>query len=266
MFLNVAAYKFVDLDDLPGRRERLRSVGARLGVRGTVLLAPEGVNLFLSAREDALRSFMAQLRADPALAGLRAHESWSDEVAFARFLVRLKREVITYHRPGIRPADRRAPAVAPQALARWLDAGHDDAGRPLALLDTRNAFEVAVGSFDGAIDPGLRSFTDLPAALDTHRPQLRGKRVVTFCTGGIRCEKAALAMAADGFEHVVQLDGGVLGWFDRMAGRHWRGELFVFDRRVSVTPELRRGSWRQDFPGRGISRRPDSHATAAPPR
>jgi UPF0176 protein len=124
-------------------------------------------------------------------------------------------------------------------LARWLDAGHDDEGRPLALIDTRNAFEVGMGAFEGAIDLGLRAFTELPAALHERRDGLADKRLVTYCTGGIRCEKAALAMAHDGFEHVVQLDGGVLRWFETQGARHWRGELFVFDRRVALRPDLK---------------------------
>jgi UPF0176 protein len=255
MFLNVAAYKFVDLDALPDRRARLRALGSRLGVRGTILLAPEGINVFLSAEASALREFLAELRADPALADLRPRESWSREIAFARYLVRLKREIITFRRTSLRPAERRAPAVSPAQLRRWLDAGRDDDGRPVLLLDTRNRFEIEVGTFDGAIDLGLGSFTDLPQALARNRRRFDGHRVVTFCTGGIRCEKAALAMAHDGYPHVVQLDGGVLGWFETVGADRWRGELFVFDRRVALTPALAEGSWRQDWPGRGVSRR-----------
>jgi UPF0176 protein len=255
MFLNVAAYKFVDLDDLPDRRARLRALGSRLGIRGTILLAPEGINLFLSAEPVALREFMAELRADPLLSELGGRESWSREIAFGRYLVRLKREIITFHRPSLRPVDRRAETVSPVDLRRWLDAGRDDDGRPLALVDTRNRFEVGVGTFRGAIDLGLESFTDLPKALQGRRNELAGHRVVTFCTGGIRCEKAALAMAEDGFDNVVQLEGGVLGWFESQGGEHWQGELFVFDRRVALTPALAEGNWKQDYPTRDVSLR-----------
>ena len=255
MFLNVAAYRFVDLDRLPDRRARLREAGERLGIRGTILLAPEGINLFLSAPEADLREFLDDLRKDEAFAGLSPRESWSQRVAFARYLVRLKQEIITFRRPGVRPNAGRAPAVSPSDLKRWLEAGRDDEGRPVVLVDTRNAFEAAVGTFRGALDLGLTSFTDLPEAIEHHRTALAGHRVVTFCTGGIRCEKAALAMAEDGIEHVVQLDGGVLGWFESQGGEHWDGELFVFDRRVAITPALAEGSWRQAFPSREVVHR-----------
>jgi UPF0176 protein len=267
MFLNLAAYAFVDLDDLPARRERLHTLGRSLGLRGTILLAPEGINLCLSGVEAPLRDFMDTLRAEPGLAGLDAKESRSETLAFDRLLVKLKREVITFGRTDARPADGRAPAVSPADLARWLDAGHDDQGRPLTLIDTRNAFEVGVGAFEGAIDLGLRAFTDLPAALDAHRGALAGRRLVTYCTGGIRCEKAALAMAHDGFEHVVQLDGGVLRWFETQGARHWRGELFVFDRRVALRPDLSEGAWHQPpgaaLPQAGVPRTAAARETLA---
>lgn len=263
MFLNLATYAFVDLDDLPARRERLRTRGRELGLRGTILLAPEGINLCLSGADAALRTFMDTLRAEPGLAGLEAQESRSEALAFDRFLVKLKREVITFGRADARPAEGRAPAVSPETLARWLDAGHDDEGRPLALIDTRNAFEIGVGAFEGAIDLGLRAFTDLPAALDARREALAGRRLVTYCTGGIRCEKAALAMARDGFEHVVQLDGGVLRWFETQGARHWRGELFVFDRRVALRPDLSAGGWHQP-PGAALPAAGAPHPAASP--
>jgi UPF0176 protein len=250
MFLNVAAYAFVDLDDLSDRRARLRALGESLGLSGTILLAPEGVNLCLSAPEAPLREFVGALRAELPPSRLDVKESRSPERAFVRFLVKVKREVVTLRRPDVRPADGRAPAVAPATLARWLDRGRDDDGRGIALVDTRNAFEVAIGAFDGAIDLGLRAFTDLPAALGAHRDALAGKRVVTYCTGGVRCEKAAIAMARDGCGEVAQLDGGVLRWFETQGARHWRGELFVFDRRVALRPDLAPGGWCQDWTSR----------------
>lgn len=252
MFLNIAAYRFVDLDCLTERRQWLRELGSDLGVQGTILLAPEGINLFLSAPPAAIEGFLAALERDPALAGLRPHRSESQQAGFNRYRVRLKREVITYRRDALRPAQGRAPSISAATLAQWLDQGGDDEGRPLRLVDTRNRFEVTVGSFSGALSLDIEHFTDLPAALATHQEALRGHRLVTFCTGGIRCEKAALGMLEDGFENVVQLDRGVLGWFDAFGARHWEGELFVFDRRISLTPELKPGHWRQVYPGRGL--------------
>ncbi|GAA4414370.1 rhodanese-like domain-containing protein [Quisquiliibacterium transsilvanicum] len=236
MILNLSAYRFVDLDDLPARRARLRRAGEELGLRGTVLLAPEGINLFASGPEDAVEAFMRLLEEDPPLAGLQPRRTWSEAIAFDRWRVRLKREIITLRQPAVRPRAGRAPAVSPATLERWLQAGHDDEGREIALVDTRNRYEVEAGSFAGAIDPGLNNFGEFPAAIDALRPRLAGRRVVTFCTGGIRCEKAALWMDEAGFEHVVQLDGGVLGYFEAVGGRHWEGGLFVFDKRETVVP------------------------------
>lgn len=236
--LNISAYRFVDLDDLPARKARLQTLGQALDLRGTILLAPEGINLFASGPEAAVEALLRALDDDAALAGLQARRTWSDAIAFDRWRVRIKREIITMRQPAIRPREGRAPAVEPATLNRWLDAGHDDDGRELVLVDTRNRYEIDAGTFAGAIDPGVRSFGEFPAAMQALRPRLAGRRVVTFCTGGIRCEKAALWMDQEGFENVVQLDGGVLGWFEHVGKRHWDGGLFVFDKRETVTPGL----------------------------
>lgn len=251
-YLNLAAYQFADLTDLPGLRARLLDEGRRADMRGTILLAPEGVNLMLSGPVESARGFADFLRSIPALADMHIKESLSDAQSFNRFLVKIKKETITFRQPQIRPADGRADTVSPETLARWLDAGHDDDGREIAIIDTRNDFEVQVGRFRNAINPHIRKFTELPEALEAHRPALDGKRVVTYCTGGIRCEKAALWMADNGYRHVVQLDGGILDYFERTGGRHWDGELFVFDRRVSVRTDLSPGSWEQDFDTREV--------------
>ena len=252
MYLNLAAYLFTDLDDLSTLRGEIRVAGAELSMRGTVLLAPEGINVFVCGPEAGAREFARRLAVLPALAALSFKESWSDGQSFNRLLVKLKKEIITFRQPAFKPAAGRAPTVDAASLARWLDSGRDEAGRPVAMVDTRNAFEVAVGAFDGAIDPQIKSFTDLPQALESRRERLAGHRVVTYCTGGIRCEKAALYLAANGFENVVQLEGGVLKYFEEVGARHWRGELFVFDKRVSLTPDLRPGTWEQDFSSREI--------------
>ena len=266
MFLNLASYLFTGLDDLPALRREVHAAGIDLCMRGTVLLAPEGINVFVCGMEANARAFASRLREDPRLAGLAFKESWSAQQSFNRLLVKVKREIITFRRPEHQPARGRAPAVAAAGLARWLDRGRDDEGRPVALVDTRNAFEIEVGAFAGAIDPGVRSFTELPRALEPYRDSLAGKRVVTYCTGGIRCEKAALYLSASGVEHVVQLEGGVLKYFEEIGERHWRGELFVFDRRVSLKPDLRPGTWEQDYGSRKVRPVPGAALpTAAPP-
>lgn len=236
--LNIAAYRFVALDDAPTLRERIRTRAADLGLKGTVLLAAEGINLFLAGAADALGSFVAWLREDSRFAALEVKESWSETPPFGRLLVKVKAEIIRMDRPAIRPERGRAPAVDGATLARWLDAGRDDAGRPVVMLDTRNAFEVDHGRFCGAIDWRLQRFGEFPQALEANRAALAGKTVVSYCTGGIRCEKAALLMREVGVENVLQLDGGILKYFEQTGGRHFEGRCFVFDERETLSAAL----------------------------
>jgi UPF0176 protein len=236
--LNVSAYLFTPIDDTHALRERLHARAEAAALKGTVLLAGEGINLFLAGEADALRGFLAWLRQDERFRALEAKESWSEQRPFRKLLVKVKREIIRMNHPAIRPHAGRAPAVGAATLARWLDAGHDDAGRPVVMLDTRNAFEVSHGRFRGAIDWGLGKFSDFPDAVLAHREELRGKTVVSYCTGGIRCEKAALFMAEAGVERVLQLEGGILRYFEQAGGRHFEGRCFVFDAREAVDADL----------------------------
>ena len=153
--------------------------------------------------------------------------------------MKLKREIITFRKSELAPAEARAAALAPDELREWLRTGRDDQGRELVLLDTRNRQEFAFGSFDGALTLPIDRFTELPEALETHREQLRGKTIVSFCTGGIRCEKAALWMTQAGYENVLQLEGGILGYFEQVGGEAYSGSCFVFDERVALDPQLR---------------------------
>ncbi|QKO21394.1 sulfurtransferase [Rhodoferax sp. BAB1] len=237
--LNISAYKFVPLPDAQVLRERLHQRASDLGLKGTVLLAEEGINLFLAGPEPAVRAFVAALHQDPRLADLVPKESWSARQPFRKMLVKVKREIIRMNHPTIRPAQGRAPAVPAATVRRWLDQGHDDNGRPVVTLDTRNAFEVDHGSFEGAIDWRIHKFSDFPQALQDHRAELEGKTVVSFCTGGIRCEKAAIFMQESGLAHVYQLEGGILKYFEETGGAHFRGECFVFDEREALGADLR---------------------------
>ncbi len=241
MILNIAAYLFVTLEDADALAERLRARAEQVGVRGTVLVAPEGINLFLAGEESWLRGFLDALRADPRFACLHAKESWSSAMPFARLKVKCKDEIIAFRRENSAPlqAGQRAPAVDPPTLARWIAQGHDDAGRRLVLLDTRNREEFGFGTFRGALTLPIDNFTELPEALAPHRDALRDATVVSFCTGGIRCEKAALWLRADGMDNLLQLDGGVLGYFEQVGGVSYDGRCFVFDHRVALDPALR---------------------------
>jgi UPF0176 protein len=238
-FLNLSAYRFVALPDAAALREQIHASAAALEVKGTVLLAEEGINLFVAGRATPVRAWLDRLRNDPRLADLEAKESWSEALPFRHLRVKVKREIIRMNQPQVRPERGRAPAIDAVTLARWLDAGRDDSGREVLMLDTRNGFEVDAGAFDGAIDWRLARFSDFPAAAHAHRDVLQGRTVVTYCTGGIRCEKAALALREAGVEQVLQLDGGILRYLEQVPGaRHWHGHCFVFDARERLDTAL----------------------------
>ncbi len=232
--LNIAAYKFAPLTGLPELQAELKSLCEALALKGTILLAPEGINLFLAGSRESIETLMTRLRAVPGLEGLTGKESFSTRSPFRKLLVKIKREIIAFGRPEVAPGERTSPRIAPAELKRWLDEGRD-----ITLLDTRNTYEVEVGTFANAITPPLDDFRQFPAAVAALPAELKQRPVVTFCTGGIRCEKAAPWLELAGFENVLQLDGGILKYFEEVGGAHFRGNCFVFDERDAVTPELR---------------------------
>jgi UPF0176 protein len=236
--LNLAAYRFVPLDDLVTLREKLAEKASACGLKGTILLAEEGINIFIAGQAEQARGFMNWLAHDARLADIPVKESWSDTQPFRRMRVRIKREIIRMNQPAIQPHAGRAPAVDAVTLNRWLDQGCDDTGRPVVMLDTRNAFEVACGTFDKAMAFGITRFSEFPQAIAAHQDALRDKTVVSFCTGGIRCEKAAIVMRQMGLAHTFQLEGGILKYFEETDARHFRGECFVFDDRIALDPDL----------------------------
>jgi UPF0176 protein len=189
-----------------------------------------------------VHGFIDGLREDPRFADLQPKESWSDRQPFRKMLVKVKREIIRMDHPTIRPdfsdPRGRAPAITATTLRRWLDQGHDDTGRPVVTLDTRNAFEVDHGTFERAIDWRIDKFTEFPQALLDHQADLKDKTVVSFCTGGIRCEKAAIFMREAGLPHVWQLEGGILKYFEEVGSAHYTGGCFVFDERRALDSAL----------------------------
>ena len=241
MILNIAAYLFVAIDDADALAVRLRERAETDGLRGSMLVTPEGLNLFLAGEDIALRGFLGWLRDDPRFAALQAKESWSEAIPFAKLKVKHKHEIIAFRRAHASPleAGQRAPAVDPPTLARWIAQGHDDAGRRLVLLDTRNREEVGFGTFQDALTLPIDNFTELPSALAPHRDALRDATVVSFCTGGIRCEKAALWLRHDGMDNLLQLEGGILGYFEQVGGFGYDGRCFVFDARIALDPQLK---------------------------
>ncbi|MDB5934034.1 MAG: sulfurtransferase [Massilia sp.] len=236
--VNIAAYKFVTFDNTEEMRPQYQELCKELGLKGTILLTPEGINLFLSGPRAQIDRFLAWLRSDPRFADIVVKESYSEEQSHKRMLVKIKKEIITMRMPLIKPELGRAPAVAPTTLKRWLDQGHDDNGKPVVMVDTRNAFEVDVGTFDNTIDYRIAKFTEFPEVIAANKDALADKTVVTFCTGGIRCEKAAIHMQNIGYDSVYQLEGGILKYFEDVGGEHYTGDCFVFDYRTALNPKL----------------------------
>jgi UPF0176 protein len=237
--LNISTYKFVPIADSLALRDVLAERALALCLKGTILLAEEGINLFLAGPAPDVRSFISQLQTDARFVDIAPKESWSATQPFRKMLVKVKGEIIRMNHPAIQPAQGRAPAVDAQTVKRWLDQGHDDLGRPVVTLDTRNTYEVDEGTFAGAMDWRLNKFTEFPDALQAHKAELADKTVISFCTGGIRCEKAAIYMREAGLPHVYQLEGGILKYFEETGGAHYHGGCFVFDERRALAADLR---------------------------
>ena len=236
-FVNIAAYKFVSLDRLRERRDELRKLCVNEHLKGTILLSPEGINLFTAGLRRHVDRLLACLRSDPLFTDLQVKESLSAEQPFNRMLVKIKKEIIAFGVDEIDPRQQTpgkcSPKVSAEELKRWLDEGRD-----ITLLDVRNDYEITVGTFQKAQTLGIGHFRFFPEAVKALPEETRQKPVVMFCTGGIRCEKAGPFMVQQGFGEVYQLDGGILKYFERCGGQHYQGDCFVFDKRVAIDPNL----------------------------
>ena len=231
---NIAGYRFVDLDDRDALQLSLRSLCVDLGLKGTVLLAPEGINFFLAGRSTSIDAFIDDLEKDKRFADIPLKVSFTDYQPFNRMNVRKKNEIISVGLDHIRPAEMTGDEIEPTDFKAMLDAGE-----PVHVLDTRNDYELRVGTFENAIDLNIRTFRAFPEAIERLPASMKDEPVVMFCTGGIRCEKASAIMMEAGFTNVKQLKGGVLGYFESVGGDHWNGDCFVFDQRVAVNPSLK---------------------------
>ncbi|MDR3479000.1 MAG: sulfurtransferase [Gammaproteobacteria bacterium] len=228
--VNIAGYKFIPLAELDDLRAELMAQGEKLGLKGTILLSTEGINLSLAGTAQSIVAFKAYLDADLRFQDMNFRESLSANQPFRFLRVKLKKEIITMGRPEIQPEISRAPSISPVDFKQWLDEKRD-----ITVLDTRNDYEVRFGTFENAKHFELDDFGQFPAYAN-HIPQ--DKPVVMFCTGGVRCEKAALHLLNEGVAEVYQLDGGILNYFSEVGGAHYQGECFVFDQRISVDEKL----------------------------
>ncbi len=231
--VNFSTYRFTPFSDLKPMREDLLARCQAWGLRGTILLSTEGINLFVAGSVEPMDAFLAHLRTFPGLHDLVVKRSLSDEQPFRRMLVRIKKEIISFGVEGIDPAVRTSPKLPAARLKQWLDEG-----RPITLLDTRNDYEVKLGTFRNALPAGIDHFRDFPSAVSRLPEEMKKQPIVMFCTGGIRCEKAGPYMEREGFQEIYQLDGGILKYFEECGGAHYDGECFVFDQRVGVDAAL----------------------------
>lgn len=227
-FLNIAGYKFVELNELELIRTSFLEDCREL--KGTILLSREGINISLSGTQDAVNRFQEKLKLDERFKDITFHQSYSSAIPFQHLKIKIKNEIITFREPAADPRLSRAPAISPEEFREWMNENRD-----FTLLDTRNDYEIRFGTFSRAIHLGIADFSDFPEAVSSID---RNKPVVMFCTGGIRCEKAALFLLSQGHQDVYQLDGGILGYFRKTDGAHFDGECFVFDERVSVDNSL----------------------------
>jgi UPF0176 protein len=232
-----ALYRFARLDAFEALRAPLAAFCCGRGIKGTLLLAHEGINGTVAGSDTAIAALIDHLESIEGLAGLEVKYSGASEMPFHRMKVRLKREIVTMGVWDIDPAASAGTYVAP---ADWNALIADS---NTIVIDTRNAYEVSIGTFKGAIDPATTSFREFPAWVEQHRDELDGRKVAMFCTGGIRCEKATAYVKSLGFEDVFHLKGGILKYLEEVQAEEslWQGECFVFDERVSVSHGLVEG-------------------------
>lgn len=231
--VNIAGYRFVNLNDRDDLRQPFRYICEKLQLKGTILLSPNGINFFLAGVQKSIDSYIEFLESDERFVGIPLKISHTEYQPFRRMLVRLKKEIIALGIDEVRPGEFTGANIKPVEFKQMLDENEE-----VIVLDTRNDYETKIGIFENAIDLNLSTFKDFPDAILALPEEYKKKQIVMYCTGGIRCEKASVVMMNAGFENVKQLEGGVLGYFEQTDGSYWKGDCFVFDQRVAVNTEL----------------------------
>jgi UPF0176 protein len=228
---HITAYKFCPLSNLPVLRDELFSECQQLGLLGTVLLSEEGININLAGDKQAIDIFQDQMT--QRVSDLFFKRTTTHIKPYHRLLVKIKPEIITFDHPEIKPDQDTVAYVTPSTLKQWLDEKQED----LIIIDTRNEYEVAHGKFKQAINLHIDQFTDFPEAIKSVKDRYGDKRIVIYCTGGVRCEKAGPLMKNMHYQEVFQLEGGILNYFSKCGSEHYEGNCFVFDDRIVVNPE-----------------------------
>lgn len=239
MFIVAALYKFTRFDEPGAIQEPLKVLASHHGVKGTLLLAKEGINGTIAGSRDGIDATLAHIRTLPGCADLEWKESTATEMPFIRLKVRLKNEIVTMRQPHVDPTASVGAYVDPKDWNALI--ARDD----VAVIDTRNDYEVGIGTFQGAVDPETESFGDFPKWWADNKSRFEGKKIAMFCTGGIRCEKASNYLLGEGEAEVFHLKGGILKYLEEVPKDDslWQGECFVFDQRVSVGHGLSEGTY-----------------------
>ena len=232
--LNIAGYKFEPLDDLDVLIPKFQNKCDALDLRGSVYLSPNGVNFSLAGSEEAIEQYLIFMEEDPRFLDIPLKKTYSETQPFRRMKVRLKKEIISLGRDDINPRELTGEYISPQELYAMYENNED-----VIVLDTRNEYETRVGLFENAVDLQLDTFRDFPQAIEELPEEYKEKKIVMYCTGGIRCEKASAVMLKAGFSDVKQLEGGVLDYFKETGGKYWNGDCFVFDERVALDTDLK---------------------------
>jgi UPF0176 protein len=230
---NITGYRFIPITDRKLLQGKIQKHSNKLGLKGTVLISEEGLNFSIAGEHEAIQDFIKFLRSDKRFSEIDIKTTYNDYQPFRKMLVRIKKEIISMGIDEIDPFTFTGEKITPKELQDKLNNNED-----IVLLDTRNEYEVRLGTFEDAVDLNLDSFRDFPNKIMSLDQKMKNKEIVMFCTGGVRCEKASALMLKNGFKNVKQIDGGVIKYFEDTGGAYWNGDCFVFDDRVALDKNL----------------------------
>ena len=231
---NITGYKFTPITNTKSLQEEILNHSKRLGLKGTVLISQKGLNFSIAGEIESCKNFITFLRSDKRFSDIDIKKTYNEYQPFRKMLVRIKKEIISMSVDQIDPFTFTGEKISPKELHKKLNNKED-----IILLDTRNEYEVRLGTFENALDLNLDSFRDFPKEIKNLKEEMKDKEIVMFCTGGVRCEKASALMLKNGFKDVKQIDGGVINYFKETGGAFWKGDCFVFDDRVALDKELK---------------------------